>query len=253
MDYARLLLGQKFATRYQIGLFKLIQEYYIVKKRGKEFGKIAIERGFATQLDVQKAREFAARVTEKGLASEREVAIAQRVQEEEFEKENRLKILGDVMVTMGFITEEQKAIILKDQIRSREPTTKETKSKETKSKEPPGLEVIISPDKITAWAKINRHFLSQATVPRLKSILIAHGITNGIYPDALLQGQLKRGNLEFTAARSDVSSKLMKAKNLKFYMETNLTEGRSTGKTGDDPKPLDRKRYFWQRHETRMQ
>ena len=58
MDYARLLLGQKFATRYQIGLLKLIQEYYIVKKRGEEFGKIAIEKGFATQLDVQKALEF---------------------------------------------------------------------------------------------------------------------------------------------------------------------------------------------------
>jgi hypothetical protein len=312
MDYARLLLGQKFATRYQIGLLKLIQEYFIVKKRGEEFGKIAIERGFATQLDVQKAlefqkkefkrarikkligdilvesrvittkqknnilkeqrlleqraekiftakpenepetistqgggqplplddselsayekkflrikvldQEFAARVTEKGLASEREVAIAQKVQEEEFEKENRLKILGDVMVTMGFITEEQKAIILKDQIRSREPTD----SKKTDSKEPPGLEVIISPDKIMAWVKINRHFLSQVTVPRLKSVLIAHGITNGIYPDALLQGQLDRGNLEFMAARSDVSLKLMKAKNLKFYLETNLTEG----------------------------
>ncbi len=305
MDYARLLLGQKFATRYQIGLLKLIQEYFIVKKRGEEFGKIAIDRGFATPLDVQKAlefqkkefkrarikkligdilvesrvittkqknnilkeqrlleqraekifttkpenkppetistqrggqplplddselsayekkflkikvldREFAARVTEKGLASKREVAIAQRVQEEEFEKENRLKILGDVMVTMGFITEEQKAIILKDQIKSEEPTD----SKETGSKEPSGLEVIISPDKITAWVKINRHFLSQTTVPRLKSVLIAHGITNGIYPDALLQGQLNRGNLEFTAARSDVSSKLI--------METNLTEG----------------------------
>ena len=58
LDYARLLLGQKFATRYQIGLLKLIQEYYIVKKRGEEFGKIAIEKGFATQLDVQKALEF---------------------------------------------------------------------------------------------------------------------------------------------------------------------------------------------------
>lgn len=309
MDYARLLLGQKFATRYQIGLLKLIQEYFIVKKRGEEFGKIAIDRGFATRLDVQKAlefqkkefkrarikkligdilvesrvittkqknnilkeqllleqraekiftskpenkpetiatqgggqplpwddselstyekkflkikvldREFAARVTEKGLASKREVAIAQRVQEEEFEKENKLKILGDVMVTMGFITEEQKAIILKDQIRSGGPSdSKEKGSKEKGSKEPPGLEVVISPDKITAWVKINRHFLSQATVPRLKSILIAHGITNGIYPDALLQGQLDRGNLEFTVARSDVSPKLI--------METNLREG----------------------------
>jgi uncharacterized protein len=307
MDYARLLLGQKFATRYQIGLLKLIQEYHIVKKRGEEFGKIAIEKGFASQLDVQKAlefqkkefkrarvkkligdilvesrvittkqkndilkeqqlleqradkiltdspeetdpesrsipkkepvseddselsvyekkflrikvldREFAAQVIEKGLASEREVTIAQRVQEEEFEKENSLKILGDVMVTLGFITDQQKKIILRDQIKSEDtPNSKETDS---------GLEVIISPDEMTAWVKIDQHFLSQTTVPKLKAVLNAHGISHGIYPDPLLQGHLNAGNLEIPAARSEGSSKLMDPKNLEFYLENNLTE-----------------------------
>jgi len=339
MDYAELLLGQKFATRYQIGLLKLIQEYYIVKKRGEEFGKIAIEKGFATQLDVQKAlefqkqefkrarikkligdilvesrvitikqknnilkeqlflekradeiltakpekkpsekiagkgikqpvpkndsaddselspyekkflkikvldREFAARVTEKELASEREVTIAQRVQEEEFEKENRLKILGDVMVTMGFITQDQKTTILKDQRRSNDKGKDSTESEETDS----GLEVIVSPDKMTARVKIHKPNLPkpdlpktslpqtivpQTIVPQLKAVLAAHGITNGIYSDALLQGQLNKGNLEFPAARSDVSSKLMQAMNLEFYLETNLTE-RGEKKKGD--------------------
>jgi hypothetical protein len=315
MDYARLLLGQKFATRYQIGLLKLIQEYHIVKKRGEEFGKIAIEKGFASQLDVQKAlefqkqefkrarvkkligdilvesrvlttkqkndilkeqqlleqradkiltdkpeeaapqsgsipkkapvpeddselsvyekkflrikvldREFAARVIEKGLASEREVTIAQRVQEEEFEKENRLKILGDVMVTMGFITEEQKNIILKDQTKSKDTHN----SRQTDS----GLEVIISPDEMTAWVKIDRHFLSQTTVPQLKAVLNAQGITNGIYPDALLQSQLNAGNLEIPSARPEGSSKLMDPENLEFYLADNLTE-RGEKRKGD--------------------
>ncbi|MCP4721370.1 MAG: DUF342 domain-containing protein, partial [Desulfobacteraceae bacterium] len=308
MDYGGLLLGQKFATRYQIGLLKLIQEYHIIKKRGEEFGKIAIEKGFATQLDVQKAlelqkkefkrarlkkligdilvesrvittkqknnilkeqllleqradkifsskpendsaggaaakkmesrplpdeselseyekkflrikvldREFAARVTEIGLASEREVIIAQRVQEEEFEKENRLKILGDIMVTMEFITKEQKDIILKDQDRSGNITDSEKKNSP--------VEVMISPDKMVARVKINKNFLSQTTVSQLKTDLKSHGITNGIYPDALLQGQLNLGNLEFPAARSDFSSKLAKAKNLVFHLKTSLTE-----------------------------
>lgn len=317
MDHARLLLSQKFATRYQIGLLKLIQEYYIVKKRGEEFGKIAIEKGFATRLDVQKAlefqkkefkrarikkligdilvesrvittkqknnilkeqllleqradkiftgkpenepeaiatqgaeqpipvddsalstyekrflrikvldREFAARVTEKGLASEREVAIAQRVQEEEFEKENRLKILGDVMVTMGFISAEQKNIILKYQSRSEDKDTIDSKEPDS------GLEVIIGPDKMTARIKINKRYLPQITLHRLKAALSVQGITNGSYSDALLQSQLNMGNLEFPAAGSDISSKRMKAENLECYMETKLTE-RGEKRKGD--------------------
>ena len=317
MDHAKLLLVQKFATRYQIGLLKLIQEYYIVKKRGEEFGKIAIEQGFATRLDVQKAlefqkkefkrarikkligdilvesrvittkqknnilkeqlllekradkifidkpknepkaiaiqkveqlipvedpelsvyekkflrlkvldREFAARVTEKGLASEREVAIAQRVQEEEFEKENRLKILGDVMVAMGFITAEQKNIILKHQSMSVDKDTIDSKEPDS------GLEIIIGPDKMTASIKIDRRYLPQTTLHLLKAALSAQGITNGIYSDALLQSQLNMGNLEFPAAGSDLSSKRMKAKNLECYMETKLTE-RGEKRKGD--------------------
>ena len=314
MDYAELLLGQKFATRYQIGLLKLIQEYYIVKKRGEEFGKIAIEKGFATQLDVQKALEFqkqefkrarikkligdilvesrvitikqknnilkeqlflekradeiltakpekkpSEKIAGKGIKQpvpkndsaddselspyekkflkikvpEREVTIAQRVQEEEFEKENRLKILGDIMVTMGFITQDQKTTILKDQRRSNDKGKDTTESEKTDS----GLEVIVSPDKMTARVKTHKPDLPQTSlpqtiVPQLKAVLAAHGITNGIYSDALLQGQLNKGNLEFPAARSDVSSKLMQAMNLEFYLETNLTE-RGEKKKGD--------------------
>ncbi len=307
VDYDGLLLGQKFATRYQLGLLKLIQEYHIIKKRGEEFGKIAIERGFTSQVDVQKAiefqkkefkrarlkkligdilvesrvitaeqkksilkeqilleqradkifaskpenepaketmapgmesqvfeddsklskyekkflrikaldREFAARVTEKGLASEREVMIAQKAQEEEFEKKNQLKILCDIMVTMKLITREQKDIVLKDQNRSQDTEAGENNSV---------VEVIISPDKMMARVKINKNFLSQTTVSQLKADLKSHGITNGVYPDALLQGQLNLGNLEFPVARSDFSSKLIKAKKIVFHLETSLTK-----------------------------
>lgn len=316
LDYGQLLLSQKLATRYQIGLLKLIQEYHIIKKRGEEFGKIAIDKGFATRVDVQKAlefqkkefqrarvkkmigdilvesqvitvkqknnilkeqllleqradtifsskaekkpvngsaspgqettgladesglsdyekkflrikvldREFAARVTEKGLASDREVIIAQKVQEEEFEKENNLKRLADVMVSMGFISKEQKDIILKEQNSSGD--TKPFKENES------GIEVIISPDKMVARVKINKSVLSKTTVSQIKAILTSHGITNGIYSDPLLQGHLTMGILEFPAARSDVSSKLKTAKKIVFCMENNLSE-RGEKRKGD--------------------
>ena len=309
IDFGELLLGQNLATRYQIGLLKLIQEYYVIKKRGEEFGRIAIEKGFATEIDVRKAvsfqkqefkrarvrkligdilvesrvitakqknyvlkeqlileqqaekiysakqenklpletldkenlsghlaedsdlsdyekkflqikildREFAASLTEKGLATEREVAIAQRVQEEEFEKENTLKILGDVMVSMAFITEEQKNIILVDQNRSLSGAT------DSEVKEP-DIQVIISPDKMMAEIKIDKKHGSETTLPDIKNLLKHHGITNGIYSDALLQSQLNQRNLNFPAARSDFSSKLITAKKFIFHLETNLTE-----------------------------
>lgn len=315
LDYDQLLLNQKFATRYQIELLKLIQEYYIIKKRGEEFGEIAIDKGFATPLDVQKAlefqkkefkrarvkkligdilvasrvittkqknnilkeqllleqradnifsskaekkpvngsapqgrkitelaepdlsdyeknflrikvldREFAARVTEKGLASDRQVIIAQKVQEEEFEKQNNLKILADVMVSMAFISEQQKDIILNEQNRSRNTQNLE--------KDESGIEVIVSPDKMVARVKINKSVLPKTTVPQIKAILNSHGITSGIYPDPLLQGHLAMEILEFPAARSDISSKIKKAKKIVLCMETNLSE-RGEKRKGD--------------------
>ena len=154
--------------------------------------------------------------SEKGLATEREVAIDQRVQEEEFEKENTLKILGDVMVSMAFITEEQKNIILVDQNRSVGVPDSEVKE--------PDIQVIISPDKMMAGIKIDKKYLPEALFPDIKILLKSHGITNGIYSDALLQSQLNLGNLNFAAARSDFSSKLITAKKCIFHLETNLTE-----------------------------
>ena len=308
MDFARLLLSQKFATPYQIGLLTLIQEYHIIKKRGEEFGKIAIEKGFATELDVKKAlyfqkkefkrarlkkligdilvesrvittkqknsilkeqlqleqeantiisseqkkepppsasvqaepfptseegseltdyekkflqikvldREFAARVTEKGLASEEQVIFAQTIQEEEFEKKNTLKILGDIMVSLSFITEEQKNIVLEAQ--NRLSNTIGTGGKES------AIEVILSPDNKTAKVKIDKKFLPETAVAQLKTALTAFGITNGIYPDALLQCQLSQGNIEFYAARSGAYPEQISPRNLVFHLETNLTK-----------------------------
>jgi len=302
MDYDQLLLKQNFATRYQIGLLVLIQEYHIIKKHGEEFGKIAIARGFATKIDVQKAlelqkkefkrarikkligdilvesrvltnkqknrilkeqtlieqradkifssdqkkreagnnksknltddsdltdyerdflrikvldKEFAAEVIEKGLASEREIFIAQKVQEEEFEKKDSIKILGDIMVSMAFITEEQKNIILVEQGRSHESQS---------SNEEDQILVIPSIDNMEARVKIHKDFLPLTTISKVKTALKSFGVTHGIYPDALLQGFLDMGNLEFIAARPDYFSDLKKNRNVVYHLETNGTE-----------------------------
>lgn len=57
-DIENLLLDQGMATQYQLELLKLIQEYHIVRRSGEEFGKIAIEKGFATIPDISQALEI---------------------------------------------------------------------------------------------------------------------------------------------------------------------------------------------------
>ncbi|MCP4671153.1 MAG: hypothetical protein GY857_07590, partial [Desulfobacula sp.] len=93
-DHEQLLLTQKFATQYQIGLLKLIQGYLIIKKQGEEFGKIAVEKGLATKVDVDKALEY---------------------QKKEFKRAKIRKLIGDILVESRVITIKQKNLILKEQ------------------------------------------------------------------------------------------------------------------------------------------
>ncbi len=109
-DYTALLLDNKMATSYQIGLLKLIQEYHIIRRRGEEFGKIAIKKGFATPMDIRRALD---------------------IQKKEFKASRLKKLIGDILVADGVITAAQKKQILNEQILfDKNSTTLITKNKE---------------------------------------------------------------------------------------------------------------------------
>ncbi|MCP3874760.1 MAG: DUF342 domain-containing protein, partial [Desulfobacteraceae bacterium] len=298
IDFDQLLLSHKFATRYQVGLLKLIQEYLIVKKRGEEFGKIAIEKGFATKEDVDKAldqqknefkrakikkmigdilveshvlttkqrntilkeqtflnkqaekifdsdqsepktslddkrlvdkdikltkyekqflqiqvldQDFAASVVEKGLASKREIMIAQKAQEEKFEEENKIQILGDIMVGLNFITESQKDTVLKEQDR--------LEGKIEKDIDDPAIQIKISQDQMEAFIKIKEG--SNIDLQDIKQALKKSGVKYGVYPDAILQCNLDMGNTDFIAVKQDFSLELIKNKKAIYHFDTN--------------------------------
>jgi len=311
--FDKLLLSEKFATQYQVGLLKLIREYIIIKKRGEEFGKIAIEKGFATQKDVDKAledqknefkrakirkligdilvesrvittkqknailkqqtfldtqaekifasypsneldqkndsqndpqikkdinlsgyekqflqimvldKEFAASVIEKNMASEREVKIAQKVQEEAFEEEKKIRILGDIMVELNYLTENQKNLILKEQERI---------EKIDEIAPEPVIRVRISPDQMEALIQIKKKKKS-IHLQDVKQALESSGIRYGVYPDAILQCNLDMENTEFIAAKQDFSLELIKAKRAFYHFDTSRidTEIKKKGAT----------------------
>ena len=93
-SFTDLLLNQGFATEYQIGLIKLIQDYHIIQKKGIEFGKIAVEKGLATEQNIEKA------------------LLAQK---KAFKKAKLKKLIGDILVESKIITLEQRDQILEQQ------------------------------------------------------------------------------------------------------------------------------------------
>ena len=296
LDFDQLLLSQNFATQYQVGLLKLIQEYLIIKKRGEEFGKIAVEKGLATQEDVNKALEyqkkefkrakikkligdilvesrvitikqknailkeqtfldtqaekifasyqsnetdqyndqkidkeinlsryekqflqikaldqdFAANVIEKKIASEREVKIAQKIQEESFEEEKKIHILGDIMVELNYLTEKQKNIVLKEQERIKGIDKNVIDS---------AIHVSISQDQMEARINIKKD-VELTSLQDIKQALKTKGIKFGIYPDAILQCNLDMKNNTFIAAKQDFSLELIKAKKAFYHFDT---------------------------------
>jgi len=299
LGFERLLLTHKFATHYQVELLKLIREYMVIKKHGEQFGKIAIEKGFAIQEDINKAleyqkkefkrakakkligdilvesrvitikqkntilkqqtfldaqaeeifssyssnedtpqaekeinlskyekqflqirvldQEFAASVREKKLASEREVKIAQKVQEKAFEEKKEIQILGDIMVELHFLTRGQKNLILKEQNRVEKTDIPIDESAAS------AVHVRISPDNMEALVQI-KDDKEPVCLQDIKQALDARGIQYGVYPDAVLQCNLDMKNTEFIAARQDFSLALIKAKKASYHFDTSKVD-----------------------------
>ncbi|WDP90650.1 MAG: DUF342 domain-containing protein [Desulfobacter sp.] len=293
-DYGEMLIEQKMATSYQIGLLRLIRDYHIIRRHGEAFGKIAVKRGFATQIDIQRAldiqkeefkksrlkklmgdilvesgvitatqqkqilkeqtlldnksreilaeetdrpdpegvislsdaeknflrvkgldREFSAAVIEKGFASENDVMRARETQEEIFEENRAIKILGDIMVSMKMLTPDQKNLILEEQGRIEDIPEKERI---------PDLTITPAPDGMTAWIELNPKRMAAISLEQIKSELAAEGMTRGIYPDEMLNCWLVEKHPRFPVARLDYSKDLQDARNLESVFNLNLTE-----------------------------
>ena len=295
ISFDRLILNLNFATQYQVGLLKLIEDYLIIKKQGEIFGRIAVEKGFATEKDVEKAleypkkefqraklrkligdilvessvitakqknvilaeqtfldselekrkiqaqrdetedlgnsaakkdpvltdyekqflqikvldKEFSASVIEKGFATDRQVRIAQKAQEEAFEKENRIQVLGDFMVQLNFMTEDQKNLVLREQHRL---------DALSRSEKEPDFFISISKDRMEAVIKINKG-VENLSFRGIQRALQNRGIKFGVYPDPILQCHLDMKNTEFVAARQDFSLELIKDRKASYSFD----------------------------------
>ncbi len=95
ITFEAVLLELKMATSHQVGLLQLIQDYLVIRARGETFGRLAVEKGYASQADIDNALEH---------------------QRKEFKRAKIKRLIGDILVASGVMTEKQKNQVLKEQI-----------------------------------------------------------------------------------------------------------------------------------------
>ena len=209
VGFEELLRDEGMATAYQLGLLKLIQEYQIVRKSGEEFGKIAVEKGLATQVDIKQALAF---------------------QKSEFRKSRHKKLIGDILVENRILTAKQKDLILREQklFNRKDPysVNEKNRSRETANKGEGGdvekqFEINIMPgsDHLTAWVEINRFVESTITLGQIKDAVMTAGIVNGVYPDTFIACFLDAGVDKFPVARVDCAEQVARQCGLSLYMD----------------------------------
>ncbi|WP_245619845.1 FapA family protein [Desulfobacter vibrioformis] len=217
-DIEDLLLDEGMATPYQLELLKLIQEYYIVRKSGKEFGKIAIEKGLATMADIHQALEL---------------------QKKEFKKSRHNKRIGDILVEARIITSKQKDLILKEQTlfnkldhnyKESRISKNEEKGRGREDEQQSEITVLVSSDHMTAWIERTNPDQIAVTLNQVKDAIMKYGIVNGIYPDSFIQCFLDVRVKKFPVAWVDCSSFLKGQSSFSSYIRN------------DTGKPIEKKK-----------
>ena len=157
--------------------------------------------------------DFSAALVEKGIAKDGDVSKARQVQEDAFEQENTIKILGDIMVDLNMISQEEKQVILRAQGRL-------SKSLEDKS-----FTVDISSDQMSAWIHIESS-QEDLSLSNVKTALKKAGVKTGIYPDPIIQCGLeaKTGIRRFPVANQDYSKMVRDAYDLVSYLDQGLSD-----------------------------
>ncbi len=259
-----ILLKEGMATQYQLRLLELIQDYYVVKRDGEEFGRIAVEKGMAVRQDIEKAlsfqltefrraklkkligdilvgegaitlkqrnqilkeqaeikqraseifekevpdtdlslyekkflqirsldKTFSEKIVEKGLATRRQVDLAQEKQKEAFEKSETISPVGDIMVKHGTITPENRDAVLNRQKHPRPAERKTGKKKITLKTAHFDMMAVVRTDLSDK---------ETATVREIKHLLQEHGVSFGLLSDAVLQCFLENRAAEFPVA-----------------------------------------------------
>ncbi|MBW2061993.1 MAG: DUF342 domain-containing protein [Deltaproteobacteria bacterium] len=189
--FGQILLSKEMISQNQLNFLLSVQKLQETRTLDIKFGQLAIINGFVTREDV-----------DRGLKEQKRI----------FSETNAIALLGDILINLGSMTEDQRDAIVTTQKRFQQlppDTGEETEAyesgeeeeyppeegKETELFEPTieekaeeyGIDITISEDRLEALLALKkRDDLDKIPIEDIKELLEAKGVTFGIVDDNVI-------------------------------------------------------------------
>ncbi|MBI9089092.1 MAG: DUF342 domain-containing protein [Desulfobacterium sp.] len=164
---------------------------------------------------------FAATVVEKGFATKEQVDTSLKAQTMVFKGQGTISLLGDIMVSKGFLTHGQRDLILAEQKRLE--TVPATDVSGTAPE--PNIDILISDDAMEAWVEMPKTKTTDPSLAGIKAALAGMGVTHGLLSDALMKCCMDKKMPRFMAAKGDLPTLFGDIQvNYLFEIQTGETE-----------------------------
>ena len=166
-----ILLSKGMISSEQMNLLRAAKQFWEERRLDRQFGTVAVRKGFATQEEVDRVLEE---------------------QATEFTETKVSRLIGDMLVDTGALTEKQCDLILTEQkglekeIESPDGVSDSSHSPESETKDESALSLTVSEDGVEAYVSIAADLSDSISLEEVKDFLQGSGIKYGIVDDSLI-------------------------------------------------------------------
>jgi len=166
-----ILLSKGMISSEQRNLLQAAKQFWEERRLDRQFGTVAVRKGFATQEEVDRALDEKAR---------------------EFTETKVSRLIRDMLVDTGALTEKQRDSILTEQKRLEEEVESPDGVSDSAGGPEPGtkhesaLDLTVSEDGVAAYISITADLSDSISLEEVKDFLQDRGIKYGIVDDSLI-------------------------------------------------------------------
>ncbi|MCK5165042.1 MAG: DUF342 domain-containing protein [Desulfobacula sp.] len=193
----------------------------------------------------QKEFKFGAIAIKKGFINQSVLKLALEEQENDIKSKKKIRLVGDMLVEAGMLTQKQCDYILKLQKRVRQETQKVSKEKKNEDVPDEGIQnlsetkeeesVLLEPETIAGGIKLEiaknfmaaffsktEYFDNNITLPQIKEALFDKGIVLGLSDDKMIEGFINSSGFKTKSFRVAKGIYPIQGKNakLEFFFNT---------------------------------
>lgn len=174
---ASILVSRKLLTPRQVDQLEAARQFLEARQLDKRFGRLAVERGYATAENVDAALEQQTR---------------------EFNERHISRLLGDILVEAGALTAKERDLILAEQHRLDQHFPELADIADSSPEGPPpeageaGPEITVTPDGLSAYLILGAGGAEAVSLESVKALLTRHGVVAGVVADEAIAAFLEK-------------------------------------------------------------